>query len=62
MGRTSSSDCRSIVKLCPVCEKFRIAGIKGIQIAICGDCLVKVDEERATITNVGAKKRKKQND
>lgn len=50
------------MKLCPVCEKFRIAGIKGIQIAICGDCLVKVDEERTTITNVGAKKRKKQND
>jgi glutaredoxin 2 len=62
VGRTGSSDRRGVVKLCPVCEKFRMAGIKGIAIAICGDCLAKVDEERTTITNVGAKKRKKQND
>jgi hypothetical protein len=58
MGRTGSSDRRGIVKLCPVCEKFRVAAIKGIQIAICVDCLAKTDKERVTLGDKIRKQRK----
>ena len=46
------------MKLCPVCEQFRMAGIKGIAIAICGDCLAKTDEERVTLGDMIRKERK----
>ena len=46
------------MKLCPVCEKFRVAAIKGIQIAICVDCLAKTDKERVTLGDKIRKPRK----
>lgn len=46
------------MKLCPVCEKFRMAGIKGIAIAICEACDAKVSEERVTLGDMVRKQRK----
>jgi hypothetical protein len=46
------------VKLCPVCEKFRMAGIKGIAVSICEDCSTKVNEERVTLGDMVRKQQK----
>ena len=46
------------MKLCPVCEKFRMWGIKGIAISICDECAVKVNEERVTLGDMIRKERK----
>jgi hypothetical protein len=46
------------VKLCPVCEKFRMGAIKGISISICDECSVEVDEERVTLGDMVRKQQK----
>lgn len=46
------------MKLCPVCEKFRMWGIKGIAISICDECAEKVNEERVTLGDMVRKQQK----
>jgi hypothetical protein len=38
------------MKLCPMCEKWRVSSYTQKAIAICGKCFALVDNERATIT------------
>ena len=37
------------MKLCPICERWRVSSYKQTTVAICGKCFTVVDSERATI-------------